>query len=96
MPTTSGGIHSGLPARWETVTRACGSDGSRGASGSRPKIRLMQAGKYTAAAPADAVTGSVGGAGWGIGPATAGTRSVLTALRAASVSRLSTVTPTVR
>ena len=44
-PATSGGIHTGCPARAETSTSASGS-ASRpsGARRDRPKIRLMQAG----------------------------------------------------
>src|SRR4029077_12994069 len=44
-PATSGGIHNGFPARSDSVTNASGKDGEAGPSGSRPNIRLMQAGK---------------------------------------------------
>ncbi len=43
VPVTSRGIQTGLPARSDTATRACGSDGPGRPSGP-PKIRLTQAG----------------------------------------------------
>ena len=67
-----------MPARALTRTIASGSDG--------PKIRLMQAGRYTAAAPSRTVAGS-GGAGGGASRGSSGTsssaRSVRTAREAA-------------
>ena len=59
-------------------------------------MRLMQAGKYTAAAPSRVVEGSLRSWARGIGPGTDGTRSSLTASRAAAVSPVSALTPTVR
>ncbi len=50
-PRTSSGIHSGIPARRETATRASGRESSRSERWLCPKVRLMHAGKYTAAAP---------------------------------------------
>lgn len=43
VPATSSGIQTGFPARAETRTTACGSDGPRCPSGP-PKMRLTQAG----------------------------------------------------
>src|SRR6478736_5531649 len=68
-PATSGGIQTGRPARSETLTRASG----RGLASpfpwawEGPKVRLMQAGKYTAAAVSRRVAGSLAGAALGIG-----------------------------
>ena len=43
VPATSSGIHTGFPARADTATTACGSEGPRWPSGP-PKIRFTQAG----------------------------------------------------
>lgn len=43
VPLTSSGIQTGFPARADTATTACGSDGPRWLSG-LPKMRLTQAG----------------------------------------------------
>src|SRR6202012_3856435 len=85
-PLTSSGIQSGLPPRAERVTNVSGRAGDAGLVLSRPKIRLMHAGKYAAAAPSRVVLGRLAGAACGKGPATVGTRSLLTTLRAASAS----------
>ena len=50
-----------------------------------PKIRLMQAGKYTAVAPARVVTGSCPGAASGISGIQVGSTSGLTATLPSSV-----------
>ncbi len=73
LPATSSGIHRGSPARAETSTSACG---RRPLPPSRvPKIRLMQAGMYTAAAPSLLVAGSDAGAGAGMAGGHRGTSS---------------------
>src|SRR5580704_15933377 len=84
-PLTSSGIQRGLPARAERATNVSGRAGDAGLVLSLPKMRLMHAGKYAAAAPSRLVSGSPAGAACGMGPATVGTRSVLTTLRATSV-----------
>ena len=52
-------------------------------------MRLMQAGKYTAAAPSRVVEGSLRSWARGIGPGTDGMRSSLTTSRAAAVRPVS-------
>src|SRR5271155_3247164 len=84
-PLTSLGIQRGLPARSERATKVSGSAGAAGLVLSLPKMRLMHAGKYAAAAPGRLVWGRSAGAACGMGPATVGTRSLLTMLRATSV-----------
>src|SRR6202012_3764380 len=91
-PATSGGIHNGFPARSESATSASGKDGEAGPSGSRPNIRLMQAGKYTAAAPFFSVDRGARPAR-GIGPGTLGIRSGLTIARATPVKAVSGFSP---
>src|SRR5882724_2317590 len=91
-PATSGGIHSGLPARLDKVTKVSASEGPAGPAGSRPNMRLMHAQKYTAVAPFLSVSGRPEAAR-GIGPGTAGTRSGLTTLRAAAARAVSGFTP---
>src|ERR1700677_5052610 len=91
-PATSGGIHSGLPARLDKATKVSASEGAAGPAGSRPNMRLMQAQKYTAAAPFLSVLGKPEAAR-GIGPGTAGIRSGLTTLRTTVVRAVSGFTP---
>src|SRR5690242_14619224 len=73
-----------MPARFDTSTSASGSVGRCCAPEGLPKIRLMQAGMYTAAAPWREVAGRLGGAGGGIDAANDGTSSPLTRDRSAS------------
>src|ERR1700761_350661 len=87
-PITSSGIHKGLPALLDTASSASGRLGEASLSGSRPNMRLMHAGKYTAAASLRSLRGNRR-AGLGMGPGTAGMRSSLIALLANSVSPLS-------
>src|SRR5580704_13355168 len=96
LPATSAGIHRGLPARADTSTSACGSEGCRCWPGFRPKMRLMQAGKYAAAAPSRSVGGSLRSWARGMGPGTDGMRSSLTTSRTAAVRPVSARTPIVR
>src|SRR6202012_923292 len=91
-PATSGGIHSGLPARLDKVTKVSAIEGAAGPAGSRPNMRLMHAQKYTAAAPFLSVFGNPEAAR-GIGPGTAGMRSGLTMLRMTAVRAVSGFTP---
>src|SRR6266478_2287360 len=58
VPAMSLGIHSGKPARSETATNACCKVGCAGDCRAGPKMRLMQALKYTAAAFVRFVVGS--------------------------------------
>src|ERR1700691_2746070 len=84
-PLTSSGIQRGLPARAERATNVSGRAGDAGLVLSLPKMRLMHAGQYAAAAPSRLVSGSPEGAACGMGPAPVATRSVLTRLRATSL-----------
>src|SRR5260221_13885657 len=70
----SGGIQNGFSARSDSVTNASGKDGEAGPSGSRPNIRLMQAGKKTAAAPF-LMGERTARAARGVGPGTLGIRA---------------------
>src|SRR5580692_5598793 len=86
-PLTSSGIQRGLPARAERATNVSGRAGDAGLVLSLPKMRLMHAGKYAAAAPSRLVFGRSAGAACGSGPATVGIISLLIRMRATSARR---------